>query len=65
MQEMTVALDREKGTITVTLPLYSKPVPSASGKTDVIASSRGNQSAGVKYDGREVVVGVNAYVRAR
>jgi hypothetical protein len=42
----------------------TKPTPSASGKTLVVASTRGNQKTGLQVDGNDVYVGVNAYVYA-
>jgi len=40
-----------------------KPTPSASGKTLVVASSRGNQVTTAMVDGKPVVVGLNAYIK--
>ena len=45
----------------ITLDLQD-PTPSASGKTLVVASSRGNKSLDLKIDGKNVTVGVNAYI---
>ncbi len=39
------------------------PSPSASGKTLVVASSRGNVATAAIIDGKPVVVGFNAYIR--
>jgi len=39
------------------------PSPSASGKTLVCASSRGNQATSVMINGKPVIVGLNAYIR--
>ncbi len=39
------------------------PTPSASGKTLVVASSRGNQVTTAMVDGKPVVVGLNAYIK--
>lgn len=39
------------------------PTPSASGKTLVIATTRGNVITDAMIDGKPVVVGVNAYIR--
>jgi hypothetical protein len=39
------------------------PTPSASGKTLVIASSRGNQVTTAMVDGKPVVVVLNAYIK--
>lgn len=50
----------KKDSITITLPI--SPRPSASGKTLVIASSAGNHATTAQYDGKPVIVGVNAYV---
>jgi len=40
------------------------PRPSASGKTLVVASTRGNQKTSVQIDGKDLYLGVNAYVYA-
>ncbi len=40
-----------------------KPTPSASGKTLVVASSRGNQVTTATVDGKPVIVGLNAYIK--
>jgi hypothetical protein len=41
----------------------TKPTPSASGKTLVVASSHGNQPTAAQFNGKPVIVGVNAYIR--
>ena len=41
------------------------PTPSASGKTLVIASSKGNVKTDLKVNGKEVTIGLNAYISAR
>jgi hypothetical protein len=41
-----------------------KATPSASGKTLVVASTRGNQKTAVQIDGRDLYLGVNADVYA-
>lgn len=38
------------------------PTPSASGKTLVVASSRGNKVTELLIDGKPVTIGVNAYI---
>jgi hypothetical protein len=43
--------------------LNSAPVPSASGKTLVVASSRGNKQTEAKVNGQPVIAGVNAYIQ--
>jgi hypothetical protein len=39
-----------------------KPTPSASGKTLVVASTRGNVVTGAEVDGKPVTIGLNAYI---
>jgi hypothetical protein len=50
------------GNLVITLPLQS-PTPSSSGKTLIVASSEGNKKTGLMIEGKEVVVGVNAYIK--
>jgi hypothetical protein len=38
------------------------PTVSASGKTLVVASSRGNKTTEAKVDGKPVIIGLNAYI---
>ena len=39
------------------------PTPSASGKTLVVASTRGNKTTEAIIDGKPVVIGLNAYIK--
>jgi hypothetical protein len=57
-----VKVSIENGELVIRLPLNRPPVPSSSGKTLVIASTRGNQRTDALLDGRPVIVGVTAYV---
>ncbi len=59
----TLSVTRDGDSLVIRIPLQP-PVPSASGKTLVIASTHGNQRAGIQIDGKDVFVGVNAYVYA-
>jgi len=53
-----------KGTnLIITIPMESEPGLSASGKTLVVASSRGNVETPVMVKGKSLIVGVNAYIR--
>ncbi|MBU0707050.1 hypothetical protein KKG41_01625 [Patescibacteria group bacterium] len=45
----------------ITVPMGT-PTPSASGKTLVVASSRGNQATDCIIQGKPVIVGFNAYI---
>uniref|UniRef100_A0A6M3XT08 Uncharacterized protein n=1 Tax=viral metagenome TaxID=1070528 RepID=A0A6M3XT08_9ZZZZ len=49
--------------LVITVDLEDPPVPSKSGKTMVVASSRGNIATGALVSGQPVVIGLNAYIR--
>lgn len=49
--------------LVITIPFSDNPAPSASGKTLVVASSRGNRETNVKVNGMNVVIGLNAYIK--
>ena len=51
------------GNLVITIPMQP-PTRSASGKTLVVASSHGNQPTEAKVDGKPIIVGLNAYIRA-
>ena len=51
------------GNLIVTIPMQT-PTRSASGKTMVVASTRGNKTTGATVDGKPVIVGLNAYIKA-
>jgi len=40
-----------------------KPTPSSSGKTLVVASTRGNVVTDAQVEGKPLVVGLNAYIK--
>ena len=40
-----------------------KPTPSASGKTLVVAGTRGNAVTTAMVDGKPVTIGLNAYIK--
>jgi hypothetical protein len=52
----------EGGELVIRLPLHNPPVPSTSGKTLIIDSTRGNQKTEAVVNGQPVTVGVNAYI---
>jgi hypothetical protein len=56
---MKVTINEKANTMTVVLPLT--PGPSKSGKSLVIASTRGNQTTTAVFNGKPVTLGVNAY----
>ena len=47
--------------LTIEIPIGT-PRPSASGKTLVVATSGGNQKTTAVVDGKQVVIGLNAYI---
>jgi hypothetical protein len=56
---MKVSLSKDNKTLTIELPV--SPADSKSGKSVVIASTRGNQPTTVEFNGQPITVGVNAY----
>ena len=48
--------------LVIEIPLNAVPVPSLSGKTWVVASTRGNKATEAQVNGKNVVVGLNAYI---
>ena len=61
--KVTVVKDGGIDVLRVEIPLQ-QPRPSASGKTLVVASTSGNQGTEVKVNGKQVIVGLNAYIKA-
>jgi hypothetical protein len=51
----------EKNELVVRIPM-TEPRPSASGKTLVVASSGGNKATSAVVNGKQVVIGLNAYI---
>ena len=58
-----LTVSREGEMLVIRIPM-TKATPSASGKTLVVASTRGNQKTGLQVDGNDLYVGVSAYVYA-
>ena len=52
----------ENGKLIITIELQ-KPTPSASGKNLIVASTKGNVVTECLIDGKNVVIGLNAYIR--
>lgn len=50
----------KNGNIIITLPI--EPSISASGKSIVVASTKGNKASTVQHEGKTIIIGVNAYV---
>lgn len=54
----------EKNELVIRLPMNDeKNLPvSATGKTQIVASTRGNKPTSVTVNGKTVILGVNAYI---
>lgn len=53
----------ENGKLIIEIDVEKTPVPSASGKTLVIASTRGNMVTSVMVNGKPLTIGLNAYIK--
>lgn len=51
------------GNLIITIPMQT-PTPSSTGKTLVVASSRGNVKTDVMVNGKPVTIGLKAYIPA-
>jgi len=58
-----LTVNREGDTLVIRI-LIKEATPSSSGKTLVVASTRGNQKTAVQIDGKDLYLGLNAYVYA-
>ncbi|TCD46833.1 hypothetical protein [Chlorobium sp. N1] len=61
---MAMHVEIRDGKLCIEIDL-EKPAPSSSGKTLVVASTRGNAVTDVKVDGKPVTIGLNAYIPKR
>jgi hypothetical protein len=52
----------ENGELVVRAPISENPEPSSTGKTLVVASSRGNYKSDAMIQGQQVIIGLNAYI---
>lgn len=50
------------GQLIITIPVMDPPQPSASQKNLVLATTRGNVRSEATYQGKQVVIGLNAYI---
>ncbi len=58
-----LSVTREGDMLVIRIPITA-PTPSSSGKTLVVSSTRGNQKTGIQVEGKDLYLGVNAYVYA-
>ena len=59
---MAMTVEIRDGKLCVEIDMQ-KPEPSASGKTLVVASTKGNVVTTVVVDGKPVTIGLNAYIK--
>ncbi|MHB8906215.1 MAG: hypothetical protein ACYC4T_12390 [Melioribacteraceae bacterium] len=52
----------ENGKLIISIDLQ-EPTPSASGKTLVVATTHGNTTTQCLIDGKNVIIGLNAYIK--
>lgn len=57
----TIEVKIENNRLVISLPIEKSL--SKTGKTTVIASTHGNQPTTVNFEGKPVILGVNAYVK--
>jgi hypothetical protein len=62
MANTSVAVDKAKGVVTITLPIEKRT--SKSGKNVLIASTGGGMKTSATFEGKEVTINVSAYVKA-
>lgn len=61
---MAMTATMSKGKLTIVIDCDEKAAKvSASGKSRIVASTNGNQVTEVSVDGKNVVVGLNAYIK--
>ena len=58
---MKVAIEGKE--LVIRIEMEETPTPSASGKTLVVASSRGNVVSNATIQGKPITIGLNAYIK--
>lgn len=48
--------------LVITLPMLKPIKLSGSGKSKVLATTNGNKVSDLEFDGKKIVIGVNAYI---
>jgi hypothetical protein len=61
IRSFCVTVNIEGNELVIRLPILEL-TPSSSGKTLLVASSRGNQKTTAEINGQKVIVGFNAYI---
>lgn len=65
MANTNIKAEIKNGNLVITVPATTKNMAlSASGKTRRVASSEGNVATELMVDGKPVIIGLNAYIKA-
>lgn len=62
MKGLTVVADEKKQTLTIEIPMQIPPVPSKTGTTLLVASTRGGTETEVSVNGQSLYLNINAYI---
>ena len=64
-QQIKAEIQKIKGKdfLVITAPINEPLENSASGKTKLVATTRGNMTTDVEIEGKPVIVGLNAYIK--
>lgn len=49
--------------LVITVPMEDPPAPSGSGKNLIVATTHGNQTVECKVQGKNLTIGLNAYIK--
>ena len=60
---MKIEIDKETNEVVLRLPILEEPKESASGKTKVIASSKGSNVTKESYNGKRLMVTASVYYK--
>jgi len=60
---MTAKVTKVNGVPTLQVSCPLSEAPSKTGKTTVVASSRGNKATAAQHKGHPIIVGLNAYIQ--
>ena len=59
---LKVTVDDKKKILIIELPYEDNPRPSSSGKSMIVATTRGSVQTMTKFQGKNLTVGVNVYI---
>lgn len=62
MKGLKVSVDEKKQTVTIEMPLINPPEPSKTGRTLLVATTRGAVESEVAVNGQPLQINLNAYI---